>query len=248
MGLYYGSMLGRAGESMSFLLRSDYEQVRRHGVQVLSRQGDFNFRPRCAREASEIGPVDLVLITLKTTANSVVPQMVAPLVGKDTLLLTLQNGLGNEALLASHFGSERVLGGLCFVCLNRTAAGVVQHIDHGRINLGEFERWPEPRTHEIAAMFRRSGVPASVVDTLERARWEKLAWNIPFNGLGVAAAAGFASLRAGRVLGVLKNTGAATNLLLVDPEWREVVEALMREVMAIAVARGLSLREVLVTT
>ena len=247
MGLYYGSMLGRAGESMHFLLRSDFEQVRRDGVKVLSPHGNFNFRPRCARDSAAIGPVDLVLVTLKTTANSAIDELVSSLVGAHTVVLTLQNGLGNEAVLAARFGAERVMGALCFVCLNRTAPGVVQHIDHGRITLGEFERWPEPRTHEVAAMFRRAGVRVTVADRLERARWEKLAWNIPFNGLGVAAAAGFASLQAGRVMEPPERTGATTDFLLADPQWRGVAEALMREVMVIAAARGLPLREDLVS-
>jgi len=81
------------------------------------------------------------------------------------------------------------MGGLCFVCLNRVEPGVVHHLDHGRIVLGEFQRWPEPRTHDIASMIRHAGIPCEVTDNLARAHWEKLIWNVPFNGLGVASAA-----------------------------------------------------------
>ena len=88
--------------------------------------------------------------------------------------------------MADLFGKEKVLGGLCFVCLNRVEPGVIQHVAHGAIVMGEYDRWPEPRTHEIAGMIRHSGVPCKVSDNLERAHWEKLVWNIPFNGLGVA--------------------------------------------------------------
>ena len=89
------------------------------------------------------------------------------------------------------------MGGLCFVCLNRVAPGVIQHIGYGQVVLGEFQRRPEPRTHDLAARFCAAGVPCTVTDNLARAHWEKLVWNIPFNGLGVASAAGFDALDAG---------------------------------------------------
>src|SRR5213078_945667 len=85
-------------------------------------------------------------------------------------------------------------GGLCFVCLNRIEPGVIHHLGQGQVVLGEFQRWPEPRTHDIASLFRTAGVPCKVTDNLARTHWEKLVWNIPFNGLGVAGAAGFEAL------------------------------------------------------
>ncbi|HXG46432.1 MAG TPA: 2-dehydropantoate 2-reductase N-terminal domain-containing protein, partial [Methylomirabilota bacterium] len=157
LGSFYGAKLCRTGIETHFLLRSDFEIVRRHGVTIHSKEGDFNARPRCARMAEEIGPVDLVLIGLKTTANDQFPRLLPPLVGPRTAILTLQNGLGNEESLATLFPPHQILGGLCFVCLNRVAPGVVQHLDHGRIVLGEYQRWPEPRTHQIADLFRAAG-------------------------------------------------------------------------------------------
>src|SRR5207237_831603 len=117
--------------------------------------------------------------------------------GPATAMLTLQNGLGNEEQLARSFPKEQIMGGLCFVCLNRVAPGLVHHIDHGQVVLGEFQRWPEPRTHDIASAFRHAGVPCAVTENLARAHWEKLTWNIPFNGLGVASAAGYEAVVSG---------------------------------------------------
>src|SRR4029078_12471457 len=97
---------------------------------------------------------------------------------------------------AKLFPVEQILGGLCFVCLNRIEPGIIQHLDHGMIVLGEFQRWPEPRTHDIASMFRHAGVNCKVSDNLAQAHWEKLVWNVPFNGLGVASAAGYETLTA----------------------------------------------------
>ena len=189
VGSYYGAKLARAGHEVHFLLRSDYEQVRRHGVRIISPEGDFNVRPKCARTPQEIGRADLVLIALKATVNHLFPELLPPLVHSSTALLTLQNGLGNEEALAAIFPVEQIMGGLCFVCLNRIEPGVVHHMAHGKVMLGEFQRWPEPRTHDIASAFRNAGIPCSVHDNLEKAHWEKLVWNIPFNGLGVASCA-----------------------------------------------------------
>ena len=194
VGSYYGAMLCRAGHDVHFLLRSDYEVVQNDGVQVCSPAGDFRTRPQCAKAPEEIGASDVVLIALKTTANAEFAKLLPPLVSPHTAVVTLQNGLGNEAQLARFFPGEQILGGLCFVCLNRTAPGVIEHLAHGLIVLGEFERRPEPRTYELAAAFENAGVPCKVTDNLARTHWEKLVWNVPFNGLGVASAAGYDAL------------------------------------------------------
>jgi len=242
VGSYYGGKLCRDGREVHFLLRSDYESVRRRGVTIHSREGDFNARPKCAREPGQIGVADLVIIALKTTANDQFPKLLPALVGPQTALLTLQNGLGNEERLAALFKPEQVLGGLCFVCLNRVAPGVVQHIDHGRIVLGEFGRWPEPRTHDIRSMFQRAGVPCEVTDDLARAHWEKLVWNVPFNGLGVASCAGLEAFTRG---GPIEKRGACltTDQLLADPGWDQIVRELMLEVVHAAQALGFKLAE-----
>jgi len=241
LGSYYGARLCRDGHETHFLLRSDHDVVRRRGVRVLSPEGDFHVNPRCARDPSEIGPCDLVVIGLKATANGEFSRLLPPLVGPATAVLTLQNGLGNEEALARIFPPEQILGGLCFVCLNRLEPGVIQHLAHGRIVLGEFQRWPEPRTHDLAGLIRHAGVPCEVTDDLARAHWEKLVWNIPFNGLGVASAAGLDAL-VGPDAGTLRRTSLTpcltTDLLLAEPRWEALVRELMLEVIATANALG----------
>ena len=113
--------------------------------------------------------MDLVLVALKTTANKHFESLIGPLVGKHTVIVTLQNGLGNEARLADLFGAERIIGGLCFVCLHRIEPGVVHHFAYGKLTLGELASLPQKRTHEIARFFRNAGVQVQVTDNLERA-------------------------------------------------------------------------------
>jgi 2-dehydropantoate 2-reductase len=255
LGGYYGAKLCRAGQEVHFLLRSDYEAVRRNGVSVVSPEGDVNARPRCARTPEDIGPSDVVLIGLKTTANGEFPKLLPPLVGPATAVVTLQNGLGNEEALARLFPPGQILAGLCFVCLNRIEPGVIHHTGYGMVVLGEFQRWPEPRTHEIAALFRNAGVNCKVTEDLARAHWEKLVWNIPFNGLGVASAAGFDAFipepsasqkpRDRGSVHIPDSIGPCltTDRLLADPCWEGLVLELMLEVIRAANALGFHIPE-----
>jgi 2-dehydropantoate 2-reductase len=127
--------------------------------------------------------VDLVLVGLKTFANDNFADLITPLVGKETAILTLQNGLGSEESLAALFGAERVIGGVAFLCSNRGEPGVVHHLGAGRIILGEFLPKDQGRVERLANIFRHAGVDCKTTADLIRARWEKLVWNIPFNGL-----------------------------------------------------------------
>jgi len=239
VGSFYGAKLCRSGQDVHFLLRSDYNVGRRNGVTVHSHDGDFHVQPQAASHPKEIGVADLVLIGLKTTANSRLPELIPPLVGPSTAVVTLQNGLGNEEQLAKIVASEKILGGLCFVCLNRTEPGVIHHIDHGAVVLGEFGRTPQPRTQALASLFRDAGVSCSVTENLAQAHWEKLTWNIPFNGLGVASAAGKKALLTGQTqAGAPLGPCLTTDKLLADPDWERLVRELIREVIAAARALG----------
>lgn len=259
VGSFYGAKLARAGHEMHFLLRSDYEAVRRQGVLIKSPQGDFRIRPKVARRPEQIGPSEVVLIGLKTTASQEYARLLTPLIGKETAILTLQNGLGNEEQLARLFPVESILGGLCFVCLNRVEPGVIHHLAHGQVVIGEHQRWPEPRTHDLAGMFRHAGVPCTVTDNLARAHWEKLTWNIPFNGLGVAGVAGYEAVMSGTLaparppgdpqsgaptaLPIWDGKCLSTKTLLEDERWARLARELMIEVIRAAGALGFALSD-----
>ena len=247
LGSFYGARLWRAGEEVHLLLRSDYEVVRRAGVQVRSIDGDFVARPESANRPEAIGPCDLVLVALKTTANDQLERLLPPLVSPHTTVLTLQNGLGNEAALAAVVGADRVMGGLCFVCLNRVAPGEILHTAHGFIVMGEYQRPAGDRLRRVQAAFERAQIRCHATDNLERAHWEKLIWNVPFNGLGVAGVAGFESIAQGRLVGTSQERHClTTDQLLADPRWENLVRELMVEVVGTARALGFDLDPALV--
>lgn len=226
IGLYYGGRLAQAGENVKFLLRSDFDAISKNGLKVESCEGDFDLpKVQAFRTPEEIGPVDLVIVCWKATANASLPDVLPPLLHCATEVLTLQNGLGNCEAIAEIVGPERVLGGLCFVCINRLSSGLVSHTAGGKIMVGEYARGGEGRAEEIAHRFKAAGIPCSAAENLQRAQWEKLIWNVPFNGLSVAEG------------------GVTTDILLADPAIENRIRTIMHEVVASANAQGLGVEE-----
>jgi len=229
IGLYYGGRLAAAGEDVRFLLRSDFEVVSQNGLKIQSVDGDFDFaNPQIYQNAADIGPVDLVVVAWKATANHQLAAVLAPLLHADTQVLTLQNGLGNCELLAEIVGPERVLGGLCFVCINRLAPGIISHSAGGRITIGEWRPHGTNRHLELEKRFKAARIHGVAVKNLEKSQWEKLVWNIPFNGLSVASG------------------GVTTDVLLATRESENEVRHLMVEVIAAARALGFDLSDDLI--
>jgi 2-dehydropantoate 2-reductase len=217
IGLYYGGKLAHAGRDVHFLIRGDLEEVRRNGLTLRGEGENVRVEKVNAYDSTkEIGPCDLVLVAVKTTSNEEIVDLIPPLLHERTMLMTLQNGLGNEEFLAGHFGAERILGGLCFICLSRSSRSVVERFDYGHIVIGEYGRAPQPRTHEIASEFKESGIKCSLVEELALERWRKLVWNIPFNGLSILAG------------------GIDTAAILADENLRRSTVAAMEEVIEAA--------------
>jgi 2-dehydropantoate 2-reductase len=217
IGTYYGAKLAHGGSDLHFLMRGDLSDPRRDGIFVRGEGENFRVEKiNCYNSTKEIGACDLVIIALKATSNSDLVDLVPPLLHDRTMLLTLQNGLGNDEFLAEHFGAERVLGGLCFIALHRASRTEIERYAYGHVVLGEFGRASQSRTREVAAEFNRAGVPCTITDDLALERWRKLIWNIPFNGLSIVAG------------------GIDTAAIVGDKDLRQVTLALMDEVITAA--------------
>jgi 2-dehydropantoate 2-reductase len=142
------------------------------------------------------------------------------------VVVTLQNGLGHEEALAELVGSERTLGALCFIGVNRVAPGELQGFHSpGSMTLGEYRRPAGERARALAQLFGDAGVKCLAVDDLAAARWRKLIWNVPFNGLTIAAG------------------GVPTDVICGDERLQAEARALMEEIVAAARAEGVSIPE-----
>ena len=230
VGLFYGAKLALSGQDVHFLMRQDFDQVSKYGIKIESASGEAEYleNPSIYKDALEIGPCDLIIVAIKSTDNKALESLIPKLIKKETAIMTLQNGLGNEEFIAKKFGSHRVLGGLCFVCLNRVSKGAVRHIAQGTISCGEFMGLPLPRTHDVALMFKSAGIPFIVAESLIEQRWKKLVWNIPFNGISISEG------------------GVDTSVILKDKSLLFLVEALMREVIQVANKLGYNLSNSLI--
>ena len=224
MGCFYGACLAREGNVVNFLMRSDAVHVRQHGLQIRSCEGDFCLpEVNVFTQTETMGQQDLVLITLKSTDNHVLPQLLEPIVGEQTTILTLQNGLGNEEFLAKYFDTDHVMGGVCFVCLNRTAPGVIQHFKHGHMEIGEIVGKPIHRTEAVAELFIKAGIRCAMSENLSETLWRKLVWNVPFNGLAISEG------------------GVDVSVLLAHSSLEKRVKALMEEVIEAAFAMNVEI-------
>jgi 2-dehydropantoate 2-reductase len=229
VGTYYGARMALAGADVRFLMRGDLEAVRARGsLLIRDASGTTEVRPVAAfATPQEVGPVDLVVIGLKTTTPGI-RDLAGPLLGPTTAILTLQNGFGVDEALADLFGAERIIGGLVFMAINRTGPGEVRCFHPGMVSVGEFGRPPQARTAALADLLRAAGMKTNLVENLVAARWSKLVWNIPFNGLTIAEG------------------GVTTDRICADPRLAREARALMLEVQSAAAAFGISIADAFV--
>lgn len=228
IGGFYGLMLARSGHDVHFLLRSEYPAVAQNGLRLNSQvHGALSLSPVNAyEEASQMPRCDWLLVGAKTTSNASMAPLIAQAAAQGAKVLMLQNGLAVEdelrALLPDHL---HLLGGLCFICVHRAEPGVIEHQAFGAVNIG-YHSGPAQSAEERqaiveegAGLFRSAGLDSNAMPDLEQARWQKLVWNIPYNGLSVLLDSG-------------------TRAIMDNPDSRVLVAELMAEVVTGAAACG----------
>jgi 2-dehydropantoate 2-reductase len=227
IGGFYGGLLAHAGQEVHFLLRSDYEHVKNHGLFIQSDVlGPIQIdNVKAYRNVSEMPRSDVVLICLKSTENkSLLPALLPPLLHADTVVIPIQNGLGVEKDIAEMFPGISVAGGIAQIAANKTGPGSLHHQDYGYLELGSYNIEKPERLNEIVAAFEKTRIGISAADDLAHLRWRKLVWNITFNGLSV----------------ILNTT---TDRVLHVPSARSLAKKIMLEVIAGANACNVDIPE-----
>lgn len=228
IGGFYGLMLAKSGQDVHFLLRSDYEAVSQHGLHINSRvHGPLHLQPIHAyRHAADMPLCDWIFVAAKTTSNPELAPIIQQIAAPHAKVVLLQNGLGVEDALRPHLTDDlHLLGGLCFICVHRGEHAIIEHEAMGGINLA-YHSGPlsDPSqqlalAQQAADWFKVTGLDAQAVADLATARWQKLVWNAPYNGLSVLLHSG-------------------TEGLMQHPDTLALIEALMNEVMGAAQACG----------
>ena len=212
IGGYYGAKLARAGQEVHFLLRSDYEYVKQHGLQVDSCDGSFHLADVNAYLYTEDMPqCDVVLVCLKSVNNSKLQLLLPPLLHDHTLVVLIQNGIGVEEDVQKMFPDVQLAAGLAFICSAKTQPGIVNHQFYGNINLASYSCRDEALMQAVVDEFREAGIETALVEYHE-ARWKKAVWNMPFNGMTVALL-------------------TQTDLLMKNPSTRQLIREQMMEVV-----------------
>jgi 2-dehydropantoate 2-reductase len=228
IGGFYGLMLARAGYDVHFLLRSEFNAVAQHGLRLDSQvHGLLTLdNVQAYSSATDMPACDWLLVGAKTTRNSELAPLISAAAACGAKVLLLQNGLAVEEQLQPLLAdSLHLLGGLCFICVHRTGPGQITHQALGAVNIG-YHSGPAASDDERqqiieqgAALFHAAGIDSVAMANLDQARWQKLVWNVPYNGLSVLL-------------------NASTTPLMTDPDSRELIKGLMAEVVRGAQACG----------
>jgi 2-dehydropantoate 2-reductase len=231
VGGYFGGRLAEVGEDVAFIARGDQlRALREDGLRVDSVAGDFAISPVAATDdPAEVGPVDCVLVAVKTWQLPDAAKAMGPLVGPRSFVVPLLNGVEAPDVLAEALGREPVLGGLCGLIAFRKEPGHIVHAGANPwITFGELDGRRSDRAGRLAeALERTRGVTVTVSDDIVAAMWEKFMFITSTGGLGAATRAPFGVFRA-------------------VPQSRHLLEEAMLEVVAVARARGVATEDEMV--
>ncbi len=225
VGGYFGGRLAQAGEDVTFIARGEHlRAIRETGLKVDSLSGDFVVYPATVTDnVNEVGAVDLVIVGVKAWQVPDAAQAMKPMVGSQTTVLPLQNGVDAAGELTAELGTDRVIGGLCKIVSFVVAPGHIRHAGFApSVVIGELDNRRTARVVAIQDVFSHAGIDTAIADNIQVALWMKFLFIAAFSGMGAIANAPAGKLRG-------------------DPELRGKMLDAMEEIYALAQARGIKL-------
>jgi len=224
-GGYFGGLLAKQGNDVTFIARGAHlAAIREKGLQVRSVHGDFTLAPAHATNVpAEIGTVDLVLFCTKTYDTETAASAIKPIVGSQTTVLSLQNGIDAAERIGAVVGSENMLGGVAYVSSAVEAPGVIKQISQfRRIVMGELNGGATTRVRAIHEVLLATGAAAEIAQNIRSVLWAKFVFICPASAVGSLTRLPMGGYRE-------------------VPETRTIVAGLMQEVEAVAAAHGVPL-------
>lgn len=225
VGGYYGGLLSQKGQEVIFIARGAHLQaICEKGLHVKSVHGDFLVSPaRATDDPAEVGPVDLILFTTKTYHTDVAAQAIKPMVGQETVVVPLQNGIDAAERIGAYVGREHLVGGVTWLSAAIEAPGVIgQYSQFRRVVLGEFDGKMTARLKMIYETLQATGITVEMSDNILKVLWTKFVFISSASALGILTRA---------TIGEYRHV----------PETRDVLTEALREVVAVAQARGVKL-------
>jgi 2-dehydropantoate 2-reductase len=227
VGAFYGGLLARAGHDVRFVARGpQLEALRSRGLRISSFSlGEIELPPLPATDrARDLGRAELVLVAVKAHQTAAILDDLQPLVDSTTVLTALQNGIESDDVLAARFGAHRIVSAVVYVGATLEQPGLVRHVAAGTLVIGDRGGVGAERLEAVRGVLASTGLPVRVTPEIDRQRWHKLIWNASFNAVSAL-------------------TLRTSQDLLAAPASRELLLGVMREVAAVARARGIALGE-----
>jgi 2-dehydropantoate 2-reductase len=228
VGGYFGGRLAQAGEEVVFIARGGHlRAIQQNGLRVESILGDFFIQPaQASDDPVDFGTVDLVILGVKAWQVHEAAEAMKPLIGAQTVVLSLQNGVDAPSQLAAALGREHILGGLCRISVLIAAPGVIRHVAiPPMIAFGELDARPSARVESLRQVFARcQGLTVNVPPDINVALWEKFMFIVSVSGLGAATR---------QPMGVFRSL----------PETRRLLLVALEEVASVARAKGILLAD-----
>ncbi len=223
VGGYYGGMLAKAGHDVFFIARGAHlDALAKNGLAVKSINGDFAIPVKCGEDGRAFPVADLVIVCVKSYDTASTIDLYKMNVGAQTTILSLQNGIDNETILADAFGEKALIGGISFIGSRVEKPGIILHTAFGHISIGELLDTVSDRILTIADAFARASVKCRTPENIKREIYGKMVWNVGFNAICT----------------ILDCDARA--LLLFD-ETKKLVHSAMEEWIKVAVADGVAL-------
>lgn len=227
VGGYFGGRLARTGEDVHFIARGEHlRAIQTDGLRVDSILGDFIVKPaQASHEPSQVGVVDVVILGVKAWDVPNAAQAMRPMVGNQTFVVPLENGVDAPEQLASVLGKEHIMGGLCQISAFIAGPGHIRHVGiEPFVAFGELDGRPSQRAEGLLQVLEAAGVKAAIPPDIQVSMWEKFLFIATVSGLGAV-------------------TRAPADIYRSLPETRQMLIAAFEEIVALARARGVMLPE-----
>jgi 2-dehydropantoate 2-reductase len=222
VGGYFGGRLAAAGEDVTFIARGAHlAALQEQGLRITSPKGSIAIPVKATNDSGSIGPVDVVLLTVKLyDVEAAIPSL-APLIGPDTVILTLQNGVEAVDMVGKHVGSDHVAGGVAYIVAVVDEPGHIRHTVADRLVFGEADGRLSPRLQAFREAGRRAGFIADLTPGIDTELWVKF-------------------VRLGTWSGVTSATRSSMGTIRQHPELLAMMDAALDEAMAVGRARGIT--------
>lgn len=225
VGAYFGGRLAQAGENVTFIARREHlKAIRMTGLRIESPKGDAHIFPAQATDnPADIGEVDVVLVGVKAWQVTEAAQAMRPLVGRNTIVVPLQNGVDAPGQLKAVLGDDNVLGGLCQISAFIAEPGLIRHVGvEPYIAFARLDGQTSPLAEKLRHAFKNVGVKVEVPADIRVAMWEKFIFIASVSGVGAVTR---------------QPEGVVRSL----PGTRRMLEQVMEEIVNLAAAKGISL-------